>query len=408
MDRDKLQSEIVDSFCSLPNHRGLAILATGLGKGKISLMIIKRLKPKKILFITNSVNGRDITLKDEFIKWKMKTWLRKTEFVTYQLAYKWRKDKKDLSNYFIVADEADFAMTSELGRFFYEYRDIATLAMTGYVPKEKQRLYNNMLPVFVNIPAEELQEKDVLNNVKFILVQYALSKEVSRRVEYTKFGKPMSFMSSENEVYMHFFKQEKEATGKMMAAISSNDIANVARYTKVIEEYIPRNRAIFLHTLDSSIELSKRLLIELREDETNKVITFSERTAQADRIAEWSYHGSMDKKEGDKIFEKFREGQIMELSTCAKINRDTNIDGLNCAILESYTSSNTELIQRRGRLMRLSPEQEGVFYILLPYYINNGEAYPTQAVKWIRKTYPLIRKSKYEILNYTGAKKVHK
>ena len=104
MNRDQLQKDIVEAFCDLTPQRGLAVLATGTGKARISLMIIKKLNPKKILFLTNSAVNRDVTIKEEFIKWKMKSFLKKTEFATYQLAYKWKKEDKDLSNYFIVAD----------------------------------------------------------------------------------------------------------------------------------------------------------------------------------------------------------------------------------------------------------------------------------------------------------------
>ncbi len=409
MDRNKLQEEIVNAFCDLTYHRGLAVLATSTGKSRIALLIIKKLKPKKILFLTNSTINRDKTMKDEFIKWKMKTWLRKTEFATYQLAYKWRKETKDLSKYLIIADEFDFAATDEFGRFFYEYKDVPTLAMTGYITDEKYMTYKFLLPKFVNITAQQMQDDNVLNRVNFKFIQFALSKEVSRKVEYTKFGKPASFISSENEVYLHFFKQEKEANAQLVQATTDGDIAKIAKYQKVLSEYIPRNRAAFLHTLDSSADLAKKLMIQLcRDNYGYKVISFSERTSQADSISSWAYHGNMDKKTAATHFEKFEKGIIKELSVCSKVNRGVNIYDLKFGILESYTSSTTDVVQKIGRLMRLDKDDVGTLYIFLPYYTKNGEAYPTRAVTWARKMYHLLTDDNYEIFNYCGTKIIHK
>jgi len=409
MDRNQLQRDIVDAFCDLTPQRGLAVLATGTGKARISLMIIKKLNPKKVLFLTDSTINRDVTIKEEFIKWKMKTFLKRTEFATYQLAYKWRKEDKDLSKYLIIADECDFAFTDKYGAFFKEYADVPTLAMTGFITDEKFRLFKHLFPRFVNIPAQEMQDNNVLNKVKFVFIKYALSKRISRKVEYSKFGKKLSFLSSENAVYMHFIEQEEKATTALMAAIAEGDPVKIAKQTRVLEEFIPSNRAEFLYSLESSVDMAKSLIVQIgEENDTNKVITFSERTVQADKLSQWVYHGKVHKDTAEENFTKFNEGKIRSLATCSKVNRGVNVEKLNYGILESYNSSITELVQRVGRLMRLNVDEEGTLYILVPYYIKNGEAYPTRAVNWIRKMYHLLTKDNYKTINYCGTNKIHK
>ena len=42
--------------------------------------IIKREKPKKILWITPNENLRDVEIPNEFITWKAKTYLNKTKW----------------------------------------------------------------------------------------------------------------------------------------------------------------------------------------------------------------------------------------------------------------------------------------------------------------------------------------
>lgn len=414
MERDKLQHEVADAFCALENKKALAVLSTGTGKALIALLIIKRLNPKKILVLVEGTTNRDVTLKAEFIKWDMSDYLPITEFVTYQLAYKWKKKEKDLSDYLIIADECDFAFTKNYGKIFKEYADVPTFAMTGYVTKEKYELYKKYLPILVNIPAQKMQKEEVLNETQLVFVQFPLSLAKTRKITYKKNGKEESFMQSENEAYHYFSKQEGKVNAKLMEAISSNDDERIKQLEKILFESIPRDRASFLHTLDSSVVLARKLAGIIIKDPNSKVITFSQRTAQADKISKYTYHGSMDSKLADENFKKFNEHKIPVLATCSKVNRGVNIDNLQFAIIESYTSSITESVQRNGRLMRLPVGEVGTIYILMPYYIiEKGnppvkEAYPTRAVGWAREILKGLKGIKYEIYNYLDTNIIHK
>lgn len=104
MDRNQLQKEIAESFCELPNKKALAVLGTGFGKNKVAFHIIQMLKPERILFLVESTTNRDVTTKEEYTKWGMEQYVEITTFVTYQTAYKWKKEKVNLDNYLIIAD----------------------------------------------------------------------------------------------------------------------------------------------------------------------------------------------------------------------------------------------------------------------------------------------------------------
>lgn len=81
MIKDKVQKLILQEIGSNPH--GLLLLAPRIGKTKIGIDIIKRDKPKKILWITPSTKLRDKDIPEEFATWKAKTYLKKATIVCW-------------------------------------------------------------------------------------------------------------------------------------------------------------------------------------------------------------------------------------------------------------------------------------------------------------------------------------
>lgn len=397
MDRNKMQEAIADKFCTLANKKALIVVSTGAGKARIAILVIQKLNPKKVLILTESTVNRDITFKQEIKKWD-KSIIKKTKFMTYQLAYKMTKD---LSDYLIIADEADFAFTHAYGKVFKTYKDIPTLAMTGYVTPEKYDEFKQYLPRIEEITAENLQGHNILNKVKFIFVQFCLSKEKTFEVKYKKGNVEKSFKQSEDGMYNYYQKQERKWRALLLTAETKGDTPGVKTAEYMLFKKIPSQRKELLYRLESSVGIVRKLMDDILQEEHNKVITFSERTAQADKLSKYPYHGKIDDAKATKRFKQFQKGTIRELATCSKINRGVNVEGLNFAILESFNSSVTTTIQKRGRLMRLDPEEIATFYIMMPYYTNTeGAIKPTRAVSWARKIFQTVTYDEHEVLNY--------
>ena len=81
MSKNQIQKEIVDSL-DTPCH-GLLNLAPRVGKTKIGIDIIKKEKPKKILWVTPSAKLRDEDIPAEFKQWKALGYLKKTDIICY-------------------------------------------------------------------------------------------------------------------------------------------------------------------------------------------------------------------------------------------------------------------------------------------------------------------------------------
>ena len=81
MSRELIQQEILNNIPN-PAH-GLLQLAPRVGKTKLAINIIKREKPKKILWITPNTKLRDEDIPAEFKQWKATTYLKKTDIICY-------------------------------------------------------------------------------------------------------------------------------------------------------------------------------------------------------------------------------------------------------------------------------------------------------------------------------------
>jgi len=405
--QEKMQSDAVEAFMNLETKRAVIVIGTGGGKTRISMEIIKRLKPEKVLFLIDSLLGKEVTIPAEMEKWGLKSLIPSTIFQTYQTAYKWKKKKVDLSNTLVIADEIDFAMTGKYGAFFKEYADVQLLGMTGFMPEEKKEYYKDLLPVLTEIPREDLQEQKIINKVKYRFIQFCLNKEKTITVSYKKAGETKTFKQSENDAYLYLLKSIRKWEAKKSEAFSAGDLKTVTQCDYILGKKIPMDRMNLLHGLDSVVGIIKKIKQEvLEENSFNKIVTFSQRTAQADKLSHNTYHGKNKDSLNVERFNSFAAGRIREMALCGKMKRGANIPNLTHAIMESFVDDAVTMNQRNGRLLRLPVDQMSTVYVMLPYYTNeNGELKPTQAIKWARNMFSTfdLDNEDWKVENYCGS-----
>ncbi len=86
--RHQLQQHVVELACNSTLKGSTYVLATGFGKSKVAIDIIKRKKPKKVIILVNSTDLRDYSWKDEFEFFNMGWFFDKFVTVqTYQSAH---------------------------------------------------------------------------------------------------------------------------------------------------------------------------------------------------------------------------------------------------------------------------------------------------------------------------------
>ena len=81
MSRDLIQQEILDNLPEITH--GLLQLAPRVGKTKLGIDIIKREKPKSVLWVTPNTKLRDEDIPAEFKQWKALRYLSKTDIICY-------------------------------------------------------------------------------------------------------------------------------------------------------------------------------------------------------------------------------------------------------------------------------------------------------------------------------------
>ena len=289
------------------------VLSTGIGKCKITIDILRYYNPKFILILVNSTILRDINWEEEFRKFNAMDLFAKTKLVTYQAAYKWRAVDKDLKNYFIIADEVDFAGdTEKLSEFFYQYPFNRTLGLTGFITDRKKDWFSQYLPVLKELKATDAQDMNILNRIHFVYVKYDLSSNpIDVVVEYVKSGKKKLFTQSENNAYdyqqkkiQHLIIEQSIASKEYLQGITTDiEYSRIMKSSEYKLKRTVQKRADLLLNAKSSQYIARKLLkYLLGAKPASKIIIFSKRTLQSLAICGLDniYSGLITKKQANQ------------------------------------------------------------------------------------------------------------
>ncbi len=392
--KDELQQKWAQLFIDSKTRRHSEILATGTGKSRMAMLVMEKLNSEfdRFIILVDSTRLRDFNWKDDFKVWDKEHLFDKTDLYTYQAAYKWKPETKDLSKTLIIADEIDFAIgTPKYGNFFRNFTNISILGFTGYVTDSKREELNDILPILIEYSFEQGVKDGILNDVKFIFVKYDLGKNrTDVTVNYKKDGEEKSFTQSENAAYDYATTAFNKAYAKYSAGLVQVSMGMLTRKDFVrldkIMQAARNKRTKCLYNGVAAKVVAQKLVTAVLKNPENKVVVFSKYTSQSSKITDYTYHGKNSEKINDKNYADFNNGEIRELGICDKINRGVNMVGLNNIILESFNSSDTIIRQRAGRGARLEVTDTAHIYVMLPYYMKKTktgyEQTATQAVTW--------------------------
>lgn len=347
MSREKIQEEVLISL-EKNDYNGTVLALTGIGKGKIMVDVIKRLKPNSILYLCDNKDLRDKTFRVEMEKWGASEYIEKTEFVCYQTARKWEGREFDL----LLADEIDFAVTPSYIKSITNNKFRFKICMSGTLSDDKRRRLNKIVPIIHEIGIQEAEDRRAINRSQVYFVPFNLSKKESDR-------------------YLFFNRKFKEILDK----------GNLTAHDKFKLKSLQLARKHFFSDLESLSTATRKLLGILYKDKNRKTLVFCGTTKQADTICRWSYHS---KNESENYLEQFNNDLISVLAVVSKIDRGVNLKGVNTTVYASPTRSKTKTMQRGGRSRRLPVEQVADLFFMVPYYFDNsGARKPTVVYNYI-------------------------
>lgn len=357
--RQHIQVSVIDAF-KKHEYNGASLVPTGTGKAWIFIQILKALKPKTCWYLCDSERNRDITFKNELIKWGAEKWIDKIEFMCYQTAFKCKGEKVDL----LLADEFDYSLSPEYSKVYKNNLFKHKILLSGTLSADKHKVLSDLkIPIVSRVEIEQVENAGALNKANYYIVNYLLS-------------------NNENEEYINYNRK----FAKLLNSF----------YKRQDLEMLQIMRKHFMSNLASSVFVCRKVMTKLFNDPNNKILVFCGLSEQANKVSKQSYHSKTD----DVAFKLFDEGKIRVLSVVAKADRGLNINGVNNIIFESPTKSSTKFFQRTGRGRRLKVNDILNVYFLIPYFIDlRGNVRPTIVHDWVFKAAEKLET--FKPINYT-------
>lgn len=316
------------------NYNGTVLASVGFGKNRVIIKLLKRLKDEfgftKMLYLCDNRRLRDIDFPSEVDKWAdgdqdLKKMIR---CECYQTAYKWANESYDV----VIGDELDFAITKQYIKVFFNNNFKKKICFTGTMTKSKMKVALTINPIVYTMTTTEAENKNLLNKSKYYTYNYRMTE-------------------AESQAYV-------DATRKLTKAMAAGSWQ--------VNKFMSERREL-LFNLDSSVSNCRKIMKWLWDkDKQTRLVIFSERTAQADRLCRWSYHGGNEKLDN---LEKFQNNEISGISVVSKIKRGINLKNANTAIFEMLGgTSTTEFEQKNGRMKRLPVSQIARVIFMVPWY----------------------------------------
>lgn len=330
-----IQKQIVDS---LPNPcHGLLNLAPRVGKTKIGIDIIKKEKPKKILWVTPNTKLRDVEIPEEFRTWKALSYLKKTDIICWaSLAnHKGKYSKVYLDEYQdITAANAEPLLNGSI-----QYDSILGLSGTHPKHKEKQELYKKLgLEILTDMSIDEAVDQGLIAPYQITVVECRLDT----KEKYIEAGnKTTQWKQTEEQKYAYLTR-----------------MINAKMYSgQDVPKFFYLNRMRFIYNLKSKHEFGKKFISKL----TGRTLIFTGSIAQAEDISTHTYHSKTD----DTWLNAFKQGEIDEL---ALVNSGgvghtfRNVD--NLVIMQVNSDGKGDATQKIARSLVLQEGYKANIYIL--------------------------------------------
>ena len=285
INKTAFQDQIIEQL-GIDTH-GLLLLAPRVGKTRIAIELIKKEKPKTILWVTPNVRLRDVDIPNEFSIWSAKRYLNKTTIICYgSLA--------DMSGHFdrIILDEYQDITIANSEPFFngqITYGKIIGLSGTHPSHKEKLDIYKRLhLKVLKEIRIEQAQEAGLISDYK-ITVKTINLNSTDKNIEAGAVGK--KFMTTERANYDYLSKT-------VSRAMFSNNPAML--------QFAILRRLRFIYTLQSKYNAAKEFIKTLK----GRTLIFSGGIEVSEFLTPYTYNSKTD----DYFLKKFLAGEINVLS----------------------------------------------------------------------------------------------
>jgi superfamily II DNA or RNA helicase len=421
--REIIQQEARLAFTKCKGGKGTVCLSTGTGKSKVALDLIRDFYSIQTVLITSPRTNLKENWRKELKKWGWEHWgndnwhknfdgeqperVVQITIENIQTAYKWKSDKHFN---LIIADEVHTMMTPEYSALFENVRYDQLLGLTAthdITPlNDKKEYYDKYCPVIYEY--YDSASDGIINKTNYKIVNHRLNN-----FDMVRAGtKAKPFMQGELARYEYLTKQIKLGQQAMLAQGSTDWFTDAGNWfwrnngtpeqKRAAMKYLNaiKFRKTFLLNLTSTAKIAKKIKEGiLSANSENKILLFSELTAQVDKLTRNTVHSHKDEKENQLLIDGFNEGKIRELGSCQSLTLGLNLKGATHAIMESYVGSSTRSKQKKGRLDRLSSDAVAEMWIINVLDTQSENWYNSMTKNLIDKTSNVETYNSITILN---------
>lgn len=345
--------------------KGSIIAGTGFGKSRCGVLAMKHVLKEggKGLLLVPTTQLQD-QFAEEFKKWEAEHILERIDILCYQSAYKLSGNHYDI----VVCDEIHLGISQEYRKFFIQNTYDKILCMTATIPEDEE--YRNYLmqlaPIRYHISLDECVELGLVAPYEIVCVPLELNEE--DKVAYKK---------AQNKFVQAKYRIGDFDTFSAAKLILAKKMKGDGGAAKMFFNAIGERKKVVQHATVKLHE-AKNVISKYPDD---KVLVFSGTNKFTDDMAEHlgalSYHSGHTKKQREQTLDDFREGTNKVLCSTQALNQGFDVPDAGVGVITGLVSKSLPMIQRVGRLLRLStPGKIGKIYIL---YIKDS-----QEEKWLK------------------------
>lgn len=361
MTREEVSKEVL----SIDTSNILLELATGVGKSKLALDLIKKHNPKSILILIPRLVLKDNWNK-EFKKWGMENYFHKVTFCTY-VSFPKNANKYDM----LIADECHHLSQRCIDAFNpYNYNNIILLSAT--VKAKQREVFRHIIP---NLYCFKKGIKEAIDdNILPDPIVYLLPLTLSYNATETIIERPNKSNIVECS-YKDRWKYLKNTNLQVRIKCSQwqyiNELNGKINYYKRKAMSNARCKNMWLHYAGERLKkLSEfkepTIKALLQKFSRIKTLTFCSSIEQTERLGKYCINSK--NKESQNYLDKFNTNKINHITSCNMINEGVNLINCKVGIYAVLNSSDTLVKQKLGRILRhKSP------VVIIPFYEGTRE-----------------------------------
>lgn len=367
--RDIRQEQCIKNWIKAKG-RASCECATGFGKTRIGLLVIKKLlsasPERRILIVVPTT-----LLKEQWAE-QINNWgfslNCEVQVINTVISRDWTAD-------LLIIDEIHRTGASELSKVFekVQYKLILGLTATFERLDGRHELVKKYCPICDIVPITEClannwvspyKEYLVLVDVDDIEVYNSYNREFTECYEYFNFDfdRVMKLIGKYGHIECAKLRDERCPNG---TDEQRKQVFKAIKFKSQRFMQLMQARKGFINNHPKKIELARKI-IEARP--FAKIITFSNNVKMAEAIGMGGkvYTGKTSKKKGRTTIEEFNQYPTGVLHTVKKADEGMDIAGLSVGVVLGTDSGKTKARQRLGRVIRMEEgKQAEMFYIVL-------------------------------------------